>query len=329
MQKSANFHALQQYDSALIYADRALVLEPEESEAYGIKGEVYHFNRKYDLAIESYLKAIEYTPPGQSSWWPVGLGGSYRHKGEFLKAARCFQMKIESDQGESDARTYLYIASFFKSIGNYRKSEFYHLKNFKNKPLCWDVWNLQGGLQSQGRLKDAVQFIDTICLKVGCEQICARSEFELAMLTGEFDKAEQLFYEWKQLGNWPQRTEFLHYQIGYVYDQLEKKDMADSVFKVEISKIQSAIEEGRSTGNIHLARIYAYLGDRESAIKYLKEYAKTKFQKGWHDFILIDPMFESLRDDPEFIAIVKKDQDEKAAIRAQIREMEERGELDL
>lgn len=37
------------------------------------------------------------------------------------------------------------------------------------------------------------------------------------------------------------------------------------------------------------------------------------------------PLFENLRDDPEFKAIVKRAQDEKAALRAQVREMEERG----
>ena len=45
--------------------------------------------------------------------------------------------------------------------------------------------------------------------------------------------------------------------------------------------------------------------------------------------MIYDPMFENLMDDPEFKAIVKKAQEEKAAIRAQVKEMEERGELDL
>jgi len=49
----------------------------------------------------------------------------------------------------------------------------------------------------------------------------------------------------------------------------------------------------------------------------------------WIDFTLNCPFFENLWDDPEFKAIVKRAQDEKAAIRAQIREMEERGEIDL
>jgi len=80
---------------------------------------------------------------------------------------------------------------------------------------------------------------------------------------------------------------------------------------------------------ISLSRIYAFQGDRDEALKHLAEYAKLGFRGGHHDFILIDPFFESLRDDPEFQAIVKQAQEEKAAIRAQVREMEERGELDL
>jgi len=47
------------------------------------------------------------------------------------------------------------------------------------------------------------------------------------------------------------------------------------------------------------------------------------------DFILNDPFFESLRDDPECKAIVKHAQEEKAELREQVRQMEERGELTL
>ena len=75
--------------------------------------------------------------------------------------------------------------------------------------------------------------------------------------------------------------------------------------------------------------MYALQSDRDKTLKYLSEYAKSVFSNGDHDFILLDPFFESFRDDPEFQAIVKHAQDEKAAIRVQVREMEERGELDL
>ena len=44
---------------------------------------------------------------------------------------------------------------------------------------------------------------------------------------------------------------------------------------------------------------------------------------------MIDPMFSSLKDDPEFFAIVRKEQEEKAVIRAQVQEMIDSGEIDL
>ena len=75
--------------------------------------------------------------------------------------------------------------------------------------------------------------------------------------------------------------------------------------------------------------MYAFQGNRTEALQYLAEYAKLGFVDGYHDFILFDPFFESLRDDPDFQAIVKKAQEEKAELRAKVREMEERGELQL
>ena len=76
-----------------------------------------------------------------------------------------------------------------------------------------------------------------------------------------------------------------------------------------------------------------FIGDKNKALNYLKRFSKNRgfggLVRGWHDFILIDPFFESLRDDPEFKAIVKQAQEEKAALRAQVRDMEARGQLDL
>ena len=72
--------------------------------------------------------------------------------------------------------------------------------------------------------------------------------------------------------------------------------------------------------------------DEQEAFELLKKNRQVEFRGvlgGWHDFILVDPFFESLRDDPEFKAIVKQAQEEKAALREQVGQMEERGELTL
>ena len=103
---------------------------------------------------------------------------------------------------------------------------------------------------------------------------------------------------------------------------------SDKIFKEEIQKLES-IDHEASVPYLHLSRIYAFKGDRKKALENLNEFAKRGFTSGWHDLILIDPFFESLRDDPEFKAIVKQAQEEKAALRKQVREMESRGELDF
>jgi tetratricopeptide (TPR) repeat protein len=121
-------------------------------------------------------------------------------------------------------------------------------------------------------------------------------------------------------------TEAGNIYLAYVYKQLGRTEEAEKVFAEQIKMLQSG---DNRTAYYDLAKIYAFQGDKKQSLKYLAEYAKKGFQNGRHDFILIDPFYKSLRDDPEFQAIVKEAQEEKAALRAQVRDMEKRGELDL
>jgi tetratricopeptide (TPR) repeat protein len=152
--------------------------------------------------------------------------------------------------------------------------------------------------------------------------------FRASLLLGEFEKAEQYFYQWKNATDDPGVEVFMNHEIGYVYYQLGKTKEAEKIFKEQIQKQHSILDKGRNPNYI-LARIYAFQGDRKEALKYLAEVASYGFTNGWHDFILLDPILKSLRDDPDFKAIVKQAQEKKATLRMQVREMEERGELDL
>ena len=80
---------------------------------------------------------------------------------------------------------------------------------------------------------------------------------------------------------------------------------------------------------MRLAAAYAILDENDKCLEYLSQAEKLGFIRSYPYNIEIFPAFENLRDDPEFKAIVKRAKDKAAAIRAQVREMEERGELDL
>jgi len=178
-------------------------------------------------------------------------------------------------------------------------------------------------MQPQGKFKEALQFIDSTCHQGEYQWDCSKALFQLSWLLGDFEKAEQYWDQWQSSG--------YRHEIGYVYHHFGKTEEADKAITEAIKGLESeVVRENRNIRtNLTLSRIYAFKGNRVEALKYLAEYAKRGFTQGWHDFILIDPFFESLRDDPDFKAIVKEAQEEKAALRVRVREMEEQGELDL
>ena len=109
----------------------------------------------------------------------------------------------------------------------------------------------------------------------------------------------------------------------------EAKRILDNL-KVEI---QSDYVEGKIVfypwHAFMLACVYELLGDKQAAFEWLNKWERTGFLYGTHELIMKPGFFESMRADPEFIALYERLQKEKAEIRAQVQEAEERGELTL
>ena len=70
------------------------------------------------------------------------------------------------------------------------------------------------------------------------------------------------------------------------------------------------------------------IGDYKKAVGYLSELEKLGFFE-YPVVLNTFPGFDNLRSDPEFKAILNRIEDKKASLRAQVKEMELRGEIDL
>jgi len=328
--KGQTFGAEGNSDSAFIYAERAIDTDPEFNRGYGLKG---HLAGNPDLAIEYFLKAIS-LPPKDDFWlyYHAALGREYIWgKNDPIKGLPYLRKGLEMTGTQYLPLVYLYLGQYYLSIGDYERAEEYYSKSLGLEVSCNVIWNYSWLMQVQDKFQQALQFTDSICQQGQCGQACSRMLFGISLLLDEFEKAEQYFYQWQNAGPEDRFSDhIMNYGIGYVYSQLGKTEEADKAFTEEIKKLESEVDIDSRGTYLHLSRIYAFQGNRVEALKYLVEYAKLGFTWGWHDFLLIDPFFESLRDDPEFKAIVKQAQEEKAALRAQVREMEERkGELNL
>jgi len=327
--KGHTFKAEQNYDSAFVYAERVLAVDPEFHQGYGLKGECYSFIGNLGLAIENYLKAIDLSQTGnQSLWYHAALGRAYLAQNQTIMALPYLQKALA--MADDLAAVDIIIAGAYFNIGDFEKAEVYS-KKVTNSNCAGVLLETELDL-IQGKFQEALQFADSTCQLVDCERICSRVLFRASLLLGEFEQAEQYYNQWQSTGSIP-FARLINYEIGYVYHKLGRTEQAEEIFTEQINKLESALDRDWIRPwlfpYLGLARIYAFMGIKNKALNYLRKSAKRGFTSGWHDFILIDPFFESLRDDPEFKAIVKKAQEEKAALRAQIREMEERGELTL
>jgi TolB-like protein/AraC-like DNA-binding protein len=324
------------YDSGLYYADRAIQYDPKHSQTYGLKAEIYTHMGESDLALEYFQKAININPreDGPDLWWHVAIGAIYTKKGNYKKALPYLKYKLDDDAIRTVHLQYHHLFMYYLNIGDYQLADKYSRLGINSKVFCWDVLYISRFLRVKEKFSESQQFVDSLCMYVECKRWCLLSKFESYLYLAEFELAEKYFDTLNYFGTWHMHNrDFMNdivYQIGYVYDKLGKTEQAHKTFTEQINIIESSFgvnEYHDKISQLNLSRIYAYLGDRKKAIEHLSAYAKNGFQEGWHDFILIDPFFENLRSDPEFLAIVRKAQEEITAIREEISEMEANGEL--
>jgi hypothetical protein len=74
--------------------------------------------------------------------------------------------------------------------------------------------------------------------------------------------------------------------------------------------------------------LYALRGDRERALTALREGAEKGIRYMWRFHLLHNPNLKSIRDTPEFAAIVAEIEADMTEQLARVREMERNGELE-
>jgi tetratricopeptide (TPR) repeat protein len=123
------------------------------------------------------------------------------------------------------------------------------------------------------------------------------------------------------------------FRIGYAYWVNGFKEEAKSYFNTGIELHNDMLESDRFRSNFilyfDLAAIYAFLGDKEKAFENLRLFNRSQRMP----FYMIkdiknDPMFDSIRDEPEFQQIVQDVEAKYQAEHERVRKwLEEQGML--
>ena len=100
-------------------------------------------------------------------------------------------------------------------------------------------------------------------------------------------------------------------RVGYAFYGNGEKEKAEEYFDQQLENCRISIELERKFARMlyeyyNLAAVYAFRGNRESAYKNLRIFNQREIFSLWMvTLINDDPMFESIRDEPEFQQIVR------------------------
>lgn len=295
-------------DSALTLADIALSYDNELDEAYIFKGDYFREKGNLLKALNEYNKAGSINPNN----WKVysGIGELYG-----------FDDPVKYLENKHKAATLVYgtelpvilrnIANMYHWVGFNELAYKYIQKAFHLDGDSARYYNMSGWIEyTTGDAELAIDYYKrAITLDSSGVDIYARIA-GCYMATEKFDESLKYYKIWvdklnasgKLLINEMQRVAYAYWINGYTSE-------ADYYFDIQMEYCNNLINTGRPFAQSFFtyydrAGIYAFRGDKMKAYDDLKIF--TQSQGYWlHEAIAGDPLFESIRNEPEFQQIVR------------------------
>jgi len=314
-------------DSTLKYARKIIKLDPENSDGYYKRAYYYWATIQPDLAIADYKKSIEMGPPTHYVY--LNLGQLYLANKKDVRNGIKYINKAFEIAREEDPMMDPVMSAFsgypFMLTGQYDIAEKYIKEALEWQVGCSGIRLLCLNFSLQGKFDRIGQFLDSACQVMECNSICTMIRFFLSVQSENWEEAKHHYQQWDDNNLKEGSSGNLYW--AYVLKKTGHPVEADSIARYDLSKSEQDV--GKKYGNIiyRLSQIHAFLNQKEEALKYLRAYEGLERAFTYYDYILIDPLFENLRDDPEFLEIVKNAHEEKAEIRKQVEQLEREGLL--
>jgi TolB-like protein/Tfp pilus assembly protein PilF len=322
-----------QENTILSLCNKALSLDPNLSDGYWIRGRYYRNTGQLEKAVDDLNRAIDINPNNALAF--RYLGTIYFIKRDYIKALKNLKKAEKLERGNELTQLYSDIGQVYISIGEFKKAEEYFKASIRLQPNFIEGYrSLIWAEIRQGKFEEAYENAKRLLSLYPDNTDSNGIMAETLSNLGRYREADNYYNEWllksKELG---ENQIFNRHRFAFILWMNGKEEEARKLFYKHIEVCENSIQSGglygKSLAAYDLAGIYAFFGEKNEAYQWLRKYEKDGFIWGFHKYILIDPLFENLREDPEFKTIIRRVESEKAAIRTQIREMEEREELAL
>jgi TolB-like protein/class 3 adenylate cyclase/Tfp pilus assembly protein PilF len=314
-------------NTILSLLNKALSLEPNLTDGYWIRGRYYRNTGELEKAIDDLRMAIEINPSNALAY--RYLGTIYFIKREYTNELTNLKKAEKLERGNELTQLFSDIAQVYISVGDFENGENYFEASIRLQPNFIEGYqNLIWAEIRQGKFEDAHKYASRL-LTLYPDQIASNGIMAEALSNlGRYEEAEHYYRKWlsksSELG---EDRIFNRHRFALILWMNGKKEEAVSLFGKHMEICKSSIESGglygKSLAAYDLAGMHAFLGDKNEAYRWLRKYEQDGFIWGYHQYILIDPLFENLRQDPAFKTIMQDVQKEKSSIRKEIQDMEE------
>ena len=293
-------------DSVLVMTDIALSYDDKLAEAYAIRGRYYNQTGNPDQALKEFDKAIELNP---NDWYSYKIKGDLYLSKDAVEAINNRQIAVSLNRGPQLPGLLRNLGYAYNAFGFTEKAAQYYEDAFRIGRDSIDHF-------SSLFLEGTMSHLENINF---CKRIYAYDSTNIYALQligyiytflDQYEEALAYFQKYIEKGKVQNVVGLLAFshRIGYVYCQNGYKEEAEHYFDQQLDYCNRVIELGRSWDPYYdLAAVYAFRGEKGKAYKNLRIYNQKKLHTRWVVELITedDPLFDSIRDEPDFQQIVR------------------------
>jgi TolB-like protein/Tfp pilus assembly protein PilF len=298
-------------DSAIGLCDIALSFDHQLSDAYTLKGTYYSEIGKPEEAIEEFNKAIKFNPNDWMAYY--GKGNLYSY-GDLVNWIDNYQKAASLNRGPELPALLFEIGWAYYSAGYPEKAMQYYQDKLKldgdsayyyaelARYECW-LGNFNKSIEF-GVKSNAIDSTNVVALLfLGNSYV----------LLGRYEESLKYYKKWierskTQGDDWVKNA--MH-RVGYAFWINGFKKEAEHYFDEQINYCTRMIDLKRLFAQTlytyyDLAGVYAFRGDRVKAYENLRIFNQRKTEYLWTRMLIkTDPLFNGIRNEPEFQQIVR------------------------
>lgn len=276
------------FKAALSMLEKAIEIDPNYALAYACLSWAYtnhsiisgEENEKYDnLGLKYGEKAYELDPNLALS--NSLMGYIFKGRGEYDKAYQHFKRAFEIKP--NDAEINFLVGTFFRPNGLYRQAIKYFSRAKELDPsFFWNYYGLCRAFMESGEFEKSYVYIKK-ALELSPNNVhCLCLYVNLLIKTKKYDRAEEVLAQAEKVN--PDHSGILPHK-ALLFAAKGEKDKALALWKN--------------------SNIYSLLGMEDEAIAEINEEIKRGIKTPYL-FLINNPYYDNLRDDPRFQEIVKK-----------------------